>query len=574
MLLYYLFSFGLGVLTVLVIQYYSRQGTKRPTDIPPESYIGQSVSKALAEQQQQQQQQQVKQTTTTTPTTATPTNSHQTSEPTHTRQHSAPPQATQPLQTPAVHGVSSSPISDSTSWISPRISDNRKVESLPSTPTSLRGDKAPNSPPEANRKSRLTDNPRSKSGSFFFTTSGSSLGKYFAPSNVLMKGWLEIRAISMVWNKRFFILYTDESQGWISYFKNEQMKRADCYGHIKVKNCTVRTSKSSFEIINMVNRCIFSVDGPPTLATPASTSHRIFRLSATDCILRAPDARCLDEWVRYIESAVKMAPMGLKEEDDDEAEIPNELELVNAAEELHYGASGAGAQLLVDAPESSPSPIIEASSSPSGDVAADTSSGNIGVPPLPEIQRTEVELKAIRQLQSMIPELIEERNIDEGMLCRFAKARAYEPKATIEMLTGYFAWRDEYKPENIEPTQISSEITKQKAGFFGFDRLNRPVLVVWAVRHLPKESDVETFMRFIIYVIEQAIAHMASPVYQFTAIVDLKDWGTSNFDMQTTKVSSLYSFTSVRYCPSLSYSDSSFLFPSLGCGSHVASLLP
>jgi len=66
------------------------------------------------------------------------------------------------------------------------------------------------------------------------------------------------------------------------------------------------------------------------------------------------------------------------------------------------------------------------------------------------------------------------------MLCRFSKARAYEPKATIEMLTNYFAWRDEYKvskllaslyssfslvsfqPELVEPSEITDEVVKQK----------------------------------------------------------------------------------------------------------------
>lgn len=567
MLLAYLICFLAGIITVLLVQNFS---PKRPDPNGPSySYINESVAKAIAEQkrlQEQHNQQPISQTPTPIDaSTSAPSSTASTPgvQP-KSAHHSNPP--VERLSVTASSSPASSLQSPSTPSQEPKtkLADNLATASSSSTlrtlaaaaaasdqtPTTPSKQLIPGSPPEVPR-SKTRETGRTKSGTFFSFPSSSSpslnssLGKYFTASNILMKGYLEIRAISMVWNKRFFLLYTDESQGWISYFKNEQMKRADCYGHIKVKNCIVKKqpSKNTFEIVNVLNRCIFSVDGPPSHFTPASTSHRIFRLSSTECLLKAPDGKCLDEWVRNIESAVKMAPMGAKEEDDDEEPIPNDLELVASVEELGLGAAASAANLTTvgepELAESPPAPAAVTASSSGSGLNSGTGSSSSGTPVVleaPQVQRTEDELKAIRKLRQMIPDLIEERNIDEGMLCRFAKARAYEPKATIEMLTNYFTWRDEYKPENIEPSQIISEIAKQKATFYGYDKFDRPVLVAWAVRHIPKESDVEVFMRFIIYIIESAIAHMKAPVYQFTAILDLKDWGTSNFDMTTTKV--------------------------------------
>lgn len=50
-----------------------------------------------------------------------------------------------------------------------------------------------------------------------------------------------------------------------------------------------------------------------------------------------------------------------------------------------------------------------------------------------------------------------------------------------------------------------NEVMKVKVHFNGYDNSNRPLLMVYAERHNPKESSLEMLIKFTCFIIETAV---------------------------------------------------------------------
>lgn len=103
---------------------------------------------------------------------------------------------------------------------------------------------------------------------------------------------------------------------------------------------------------------------------------------------------------------------------------------------------------------------------------------------------------------------IEEANINvfinDDVLLRFLVARDNDEKKAFDMWAQWADWRVQYRPELITEKLIENELKSGKAYLHGYDKEGRPCVVIKNCKHIPEKTDIEEFLRFFIYMIENA----------------------------------------------------------------------
>lgn len=95
---------------------------------------------------------------------------------------------------------------------------------------------------------------------------------------------------------------------------------------------------------------------------------------------------------------------------------------------------------------------------------------------------------------------------DDAQLTRLLRAREYNVDDSFNMWLKWMEWRKEYKVDDIKVEEIMDEITSGKAFWCGYDKQNRPILIIRTRYHSPKYSpDVKSLIRFGIWLIEEGI---------------------------------------------------------------------
>lgn len=80
------------------------------------------------------------------------------------------------------------------------------------------------------------------------------------------------------------------------------------------------------------------------------------------------------------------------------------------------------------------------------------------------------------------------------MLRRFLRARDLDVEKASAMFLKYLKWRREFVPNGfISPAEISNDLAHNKLFMQGYDMTGRPIVVVFAARHMP--TTVEEFKR-------------------------------------------------------------------------------
>jgi len=130
---------------------------------------------------------------------------------------------------------------------------------------------------------------------------------------------------------------------------------------------------------------------------------------------------------------------------------------------------------------------------------------------LTDSQRKSFEaLRVIISADSTLNEA-QKRWCDDMCLCRYLRARQFDLPKTEAMLRATLIWRQENKIDQMRCEEVESQIVKGHMYNYGYDKLNRPIVVLRVhTERDPHDNDQK--LRFMIYSMERAIRIMNRPV--------------------------------------------------------------
>ncbi|CAN1317915.1 Phosphatidylinositol transfer protein 3 [Linum perenne] len=128
------------------------------------------------------------------------------------------------------------------------------------------------------------------------------------------------------------------------------------------------------------------------------------------------------------------------------------------------------------------------------------------------------------------------KEVDDGMLRRFLRARDMDVEKASTMFLKYLKWKHSFLPNgtsSITTSDISTDISHNKVFLQGTDRTGRPICVAFGGRHFQNKlsGGVDEWKQFP-YHIEKLCASMEEGQEKFMAIGDLEGWGYANSDIR------------------------------------------
>ncbi|RHN63488.1 putative CRAL-TRIO lipid binding domain, CRAL/TRIO domain-containing protein [Medicago truncatula] len=122
---------------------------------------------------------------------------------------------------------------------------------------------------------------------------------------------------------------------------------------------------------------------------------------------------------------------------------------------------------------------------------------------------------------------------DEDMIQWFLKDRKFDVEEAVSKLTKAIRWRQDFEVSELTEEAIKDISQTEKAYVHDFlDINNRPVLVVEASKHFPKEQDPADDQRLCVFLIEKALSKLPTGEEQILAIFDLRGFGPENADFK------------------------------------------
>ena len=92
--------------------------------------------------------------------------------------------------------------------------------------------------------------------------------------------------------------------------------------------------------------------------------------------------------------------------------------------------------------------------------------------------------------------------LKRNILLRLLRAREHKVPAAFDMWKKWYDWRITYRADSITEEEMMPHIATGKAFYHGEDMQGRPLLIVRAKNHWPKQFPAEETMRFVIYLVE------------------------------------------------------------------------
>ncbi|KAJ3436864.1 cral-trio domain-containing protein [Anaeramoeba flamelloides] len=126
-----------------------------------------------------------------------------------------------------------------------------------------------------------------------------------------------------------------------------------------------------------------------------------------------------------------------------------------------------------------------------------------------------------------------ERDKQDVNCLRYCRASRFNFEKTMEYWENEKTWRAETKIEKLKIPNFIEEVKLNKMYVSGKDKKGSPVLIVHACKFMPSKTNEP--IEHLIWVTEKAIKCMEHPVDNCFVILDVKDFGWSNFDKVTMK---------------------------------------
>eukprot|EP00708_Paratrimastix_pyriformis_P004674 GAFH01003580.1.p1 GENE.GAFH01003580.1~~GAFH01003580.1.p1 ORF type:complete len:302 (-),score=5.57 GAFH01003580.1:14-835(-) len=117
------------------------------------------------------------------------------------------------------------------------------------------------------------------------------------------------------------------------------------------------------------------------------------------------------------------------------------------------------------------------------------------------------------------------------MLCRFLRARNCDIAATVHMLQEYLKWREETKPNSIDPTTVRISVLSCQALFGGTIR-GFPVAIVNPARYFPAACPPHIAVQYVTWIFERIAARAAHlGKDRWIVVINLAGMGYQNFSL-------------------------------------------
>lgn len=125
------------------------------------------------------------------------------------------------------------------------------------------------------------------------------------------------------------------------------------------------------------------------------------------------------------------------------------------------------------------------------------------------------------------------KDVDKYTIRRFLRAREHDIEKASSMFLKYQKWRREAMPNGfISYEEVKNELQQEKLYMQGFDKMGRPIALVFGAKHFSSKRNLDEFKRYVIYVLEKLCASMPRGQEMFLAIADIEGWGYSNSDIR------------------------------------------
>uniref|UniRef100_A0A6V7QUU4 CRAL-TRIO domain-containing protein n=1 Tax=Ananas comosus var. bracteatus TaxID=296719 RepID=A0A6V7QUU4_ANACO len=125
------------------------------------------------------------------------------------------------------------------------------------------------------------------------------------------------------------------------------------------------------------------------------------------------------------------------------------------------------------------------------------------------------------------------KEVDNLTLRRFLRARDLDIEKASAMFLKYLNWRKGAVPNGfISEAEVKNEMAQEKLCLQGFDKMGRPIFVLFGARHYYCKREMEEFKRFVVYCLDEVCSRMPRGQEKFICIADLKGWGYSNSDIR------------------------------------------
>ncbi|XP_078170048.1 uncharacterized protein LOC144564321 [Carex rostrata] len=148
--------------------------------------------------------------------------------------------------------------------------------------------------------------------------------------------------------------------------------------------------------------------------------------------------------------------------------------------------------------------------------------------------QSDEELKKIAQMRALVEaQDPSAKEADDKAVRRFLRARDHDIGKASAMFLKYLKWRKSAIPNGfISDEEVKNELEQDKVYMQGFDKIGRPVVVVYGGRHYYSKREMNEFKCYVIYCLEKICARMPEGHEKFMGICDLKGWGYSNCDIR------------------------------------------
>ena len=141
----------------------------------------------------------------------------------------------------------------------------------------------------------------------------------------------------------------------------------------------------------------------------------------------------------------------------------------------------------------------------------------------------------VQELMRQFQETGTGARFSETTFSRFLIGRKRDLPTALRDLVAFAKWREEHGADRLT-LEDSGEYGRRRVTFFhDRDKMNRPVLVSIIGRHLGSNRDIEEVRRFIIYLLEKAVA-LAAPEEKILSVFDLTAFGLRNMDLESVSV--------------------------------------
>ncbi|KAH7286084.1 hypothetical protein KP509_33G057700 [Ceratopteris richardii] len=103
-----------------------------------------------------------------------------------------------------------------------------------------------------------------------------------------------------------------------------------------------------------------------------------------------------------------------------------------------------------------------------------------------------------------------------------------------KMFVQSHTWRTSFVPQGYIPIDhITSELNANKCALQGYSKEGYPLVIGFGAKHYPGESSLETFKKYVVYILDKTIASAsARGTEKIAAIGDLKDMAYKNVDLK------------------------------------------